>query len=517
MNAELLLTHFDRVSEAPDAVPRLRDFILDLAVKGKLVEENCKDELSQELRNRCPDADHSLPRNWFRGKVGKLLNFQYGKGLPANARQQKGPVPVFGSNGVVAYTVASLTKNPAIIIGRKGSAGALNLCVGPSWTTDVAYFVESPPFFNVRFLFVELQTLQLDKLGKGVKPGLSRRDVYDLDLVVPPLAEQSRIVAKVDELMALCDQLEDAQAKQESGRDRLTSASLQRLNNGADSETFRNHAKFCLDHLQSFTTRPHQIKPLRQTILNLAVRGQLISQASNDEPAARLLGDRQLFLDSEVEPWKLPTGWAWSSFNLIGETLGGGTPSKADSEFWRGSIPWVSPKDMKVDVITDTQDHISTSAIEQSAARLIPTGSLLMVVRGMILAHSFPTASTAVPVTINQDMKAIVPFRPDLIRFLVLLTKGLKPEVLRLVLRSTHGTCKLLTDDLFSLPIPIPPLAEQCRVIAKVDELMAVCDRLETQLTTAQTGASHLLEAVLHQALGSSDGAPELKGLLAGA
>lgn len=119
----------------------------------------------------------------------------------------------------------------------------------------------------------------------------------------------------------------------------------------------------------------------------------------------------------------------------------------------------------------------------------------------MILAHSFPTASTAVPVTINQDMKAIVPFRPDLVRFLLLLTKGLKPEVLRLVLRSTHGTCKLLTDDLFSLPIPIPPLAEQCRIVAKVEELMAVCDRLETQLTTAQTGASRLLEAVLYHAL----------------
>jgi type I restriction enzyme S subunit len=160
---------------------------------------------------------------------------------------------------------------------------------------------------------------------------------------------------------------------------------------------------------------------------------------------------------------------------------------------------------MKVDVITDTQDHISTSAVEQSAARLIPTGSLLMVVRGMILAHSFPIASTAVPVTINQDMKAIVPFRPDLIRFLVLPAKGLKPEVLRLVLRSTHGTCKLLTDDLFSLPIPIPPLAEQCRIVEKADELMAVCDRLEAQLRAASTESRRLLESVLHAALAGND------------
>jgi type I restriction enzyme S subunit len=126
-----------------------------------------------------------------------------------------------------------------------------------------------------------------------------------------------------------------------------------------------------------------------------------------------------------------------------------------------------------------------------------------MVVRGMILAHSFPTAINRAPLTINQDMKAIVPIRADLIWFLLLVTKGLKPEVLRLVLRSTHGTCKLLTDDLFSLPIPIPPLAEQGRILTKVNEMMGLCDRLEQQLTSAQAESGHLLEAILDQALSS--------------
>jgi type I restriction enzyme S subunit len=98
-------------------------------------------------------------------------------------------------------------------------------------------------------------------------------------------------------------------------------------------------------------------------------------------------------------------------------------------------------------------------------------------------------------------MKAIMPFRGDMIRFLLLLTKGLKPEILRLVLRSTHGTCKLLTDDLFSLPIPIPPLAEQCRIVARVDELRGLCDRLEERLTTAQAESRRLLDAILGQAL----------------
>ena len=134
---------------------------------------------------------------------------------------------------------------------------------------------------------------------------------------------------------------------------------------------------------------------------------------------------------------------------------------------------------MKTDVILDAQDHISDDAISASATRLIPAGALLMVVRGMILVHSFPTALAAVPLTINQDMKAVVPFRNDLARMLLIVTQGMASQVLKLVSRSTHGTCKLLTHDLFGLALPVPPLPEQTRIVTKVDELMALCDRLE--------------------------------------
>ena len=104
---------------------------------------------------------------------------------------------------------------------------------------------------------------------------------------LPPLAEQHRIVAKVDELMALCDRLEAARAEREATRDRLTAASLARLNApDPDPTTFASHARFALDALPALTTRPDQIKQLRQTILNLAVRGKLVPQDRNDEPAA---------------------------------------------------------------------------------------------------------------------------------------------------------------------------------------------------------------------------------------
>lgn len=156
---------------------------------------------------------------------------------------------------------------------------------------------------------------------------------------------------------------------------------------------------------------------------------------------------------------------------------------------------------MKCDAISDAEDHISEEAVVQSAAKMIPAGALLIVVRGMILAHSFPAALSCVPVTINQDMKAVIPFRSDLAEMLLLITKGMKPEILRPVQRSTHGTCKLLTDDLFDLPIPIPPLAEQRRILAKVNELIGLCDQLEAHLAVAQADRSRLLKSVLHDAL----------------
>ena len=100
--------------------------------------------------------------------------------------------------------------------------------------------------------------------------------------------------------------------------------------------------------------------------------------------------------------------------------LGGGTPNTARSEFWEGNIPWVSPKDMKRDHIFNTMDHISDEAIKGSTAKLLPVGSILFVVRGMILNHTLPVAKTEVPVAINQDMKALIPEMPEIAPYLLI-------------------------------------------------------------------------------------------------
>jgi type I restriction enzyme, S subunit len=541
MNPAQLLAQFGRISDAPGAIPRLRQFILELAVRGKLVDQIETDEPAAVLLRRIETEKSrrvkagamkterplshvrkdeewfELPRRWNWVRLGTITQIVMGHSPPGETYNKDGEgIPLI--NGPVEFTEGPFGKT---VVNQYTTAptnlceeGDLLLCVRGSTTgrTNVAGFkacigrgvAAIRPFFDDQYirLFIWRLRESIIAMGRGIAfPSVSRQQIVELPVPLPPLAEQFRIVAKVDELMGLCDRLEVAQAERESRRDRLAAASLQRLNQPADPDSFRDHARFHLRHFQRLTTRPDQIPQLRQTILSLAIRGKLVPQGPTDEPTQDLLGDRQVFPGSKNEPWELPLGWAWTSLKLIGETIGGGTPSKSNPEYWRGSVPWVSPKDMKVDNVQDAQDHISELAIENSSTRLIPTGSLLMVVRGMILAHSFPTAINSVPVTINQDMKAVRPFRSDLSRFLLLILKGLKPEVLRLVLRSTHGTCKLLTDDLFSLPLPIAPLAEQHRIVAKVEQLMALLDRLEAQLTTAQSTSHRLLDSFLHEAL----------------
>ena len=243
-HACLAVNDFPALTARADQMKYLRKTILNLAVRGKLVSQDTADEPASDMLKQFEskrtasfkwhessiefDASQlrRLPRNWCRFRVGEILDFRYGKGLKADDRTNDGSVPVYGSNGIVGYTTEPLTVRPAVIVGRKGSAGALNKCNGPSWTTDVAYFVEAPCFFDLDFLFFSLTALELSKLGKGVKPGLSRMDAYCEFICIPPLAEQHRIVEKINELMGLCNRLDTALRAVDNGRYQLLESLL---------------------------------------------------------------------------------------------------------------------------------------------------------------------------------------------------------------------------------------------------------------------------------------------------
>lgn len=130
-------------------------------------------------------------------------------------------------------------------------------------------------------------------------------------------------------------------------------------------------------------------------------------RAEADALADRILP--ALFLKMFGDPATNPKGWPTKSAGRAFKMVSGGTPSKAKAGFWNGSIPWVSPKDMKSVIITDTEDHITEDAIKNSATSVVPEGAAMMVVRSGILAHSVPVALAAKPMAINQDLKGMVP------------------------------------------------------------------------------------------------------------
>ena len=517
MNADRLLAHYERIADAPDAIPRLRRFILDLAVRGKLVEQDPNDEpaflsLGEGKRHKRQQIRSANLAGWSVAPVGWLLEFRYGKGLKASERLATGPVPVFGSNGIVGYCETPLTEVPSIIVGRKGSAGALNLCNGPSWTTDVAYFVEAPDYYDLRFLLIGLQALDLGSLGKGVKPGLSRSDAYDLPLSVPPLAEQHRIVAKFDELMALCDRLETARAEREATRDGLAAASLARFDApDPDPATFRDHASFALDNLTPLTTRRDQIKALRQTVLNLAVRGKLVAQHQKDNcsnqghlrvDALAETFDAQVF-DERAALFNRPVNWKIEPLSRVASNIVDclhTTPTWTDE-----GVLCIKTNQVRAGQLDLSSPYfVSEESYEIRVGRLEPKPDDVLYIReGGILGVACLVPPNA-RLCLGQRLMLIRTNDAVAPRFLELCLNS--PWIAEFATEKTTGGAapRVNMSTVRGYPIPLPPRAEQHRIVAKIDELMALCERLEASLAVAADTHRRLLDALLYEALEST-------------
>ena len=199
--------------------------------------------------------------------------------------------------------------------------------------------------------------------------------------------------------------------------------------------------------------------------------------------------------DSGVE-WlgEVPEHWDVKQVRHLVNTAGGGTPSKEREDYWAGDIPWISPKDMKRDYLDSSEDAITCEAVANSSVKLLPSGCLLIVVRGMILAHSVPVGIATREFTINQDMKALMPHSSTTSDYLLYLFKGLRDRLLELVEDSAHGTKKLGTEMFQRLPIPIPPMLEQgsilkdiLRQVGRIDLLVDRADKAHSLLVERRT------------------------------
>lgn len=196
---------------------------------------------------------------------------------------------------------------------------------------------------------------------------------------------------------------------------------------------------------------------------------------------------RATFLEMFGDPVKNDKAWTTLPFDKTGKFFSGGTPDKSNPQFWIGSFPWVSPKDMKVPTIEDSQDHISVEVFEKTSLRRIAPDHLLIVVRGMILAHSFPTAINAVEITINQDMKAIKPIDDLHVVFLQHCVKTMTPYILSLISSAGHGTKKFDSEAMKKIDIPVPPMSLQMSFVHIASKIKSLRTRLDTSHSKIKT------------------------------
>ena len=178
------------------------------------------------------------------------------------------------------------------------------------------------------------------------------------------------------------------------------------------------------------------------------------------------------------ETKEIPKGWEYVSLGETGSIISGGTPSTAILEYWDGTVPWISPKDMKKEYLSTSSELITNLALEETGIKLIEPPAILVVVRGMILLHSFPVAISTSSTTINQDMKALRCRHDILSDFLARQLTARRDEILTMTRESGHGTKAMETTLLESLNIVIPPLKEQKAITQYIDKKSIQIDLL---------------------------------------
>ena len=407
-----------------------------------------------------------------------------------------------------------------------------------------------PVIVSADYLLIFLKCPHFVNSGIPVMTGTAGQKRVPVDyfsrtpLPIPPLAEQHRIVAKVDELMALCDRLEAAQNQREQRRDQLVVASLRQSQDEEgptprcqDAEQEKEpdekdlgalapwRGSVFLQHIPRLTTRPEHIKALRQIILNLAVRGKLVGQHPEDGPASELLmqvaaeksrrvqagkirPEKPLPPLSEVEKsCELPSGWAWVRLGALVLDSDSGWSPRTENHAREGDAWGV----LKVSAVS--WDRFDPSANKQLLPGMAPRLQA-QVHKGDFLISRANTAELIARAVLVEDEPRNLMMSDKIVRLClfdrcdhryVWLVNNHADFARAYYARNATGVSPSMKNVsrnvILDLPLPLPPLAEQHRIVVKVDELMAVCDQLEANLTATQTDSRRLLEAVLHEAL----------------
>lgn len=527
-------------------IKKLRELILELAMRGKLVPQDPNDEPASELLKRIAaekaelmkqgkikkqkplpeisedEKPFKLPEGWEWVRFGNIYEMEYGNNLPQEKRTNTGEYNVYGSNGVVGTHDVACVNSPCIVIGRKGSAGALNLSLNIGcWVTDVAYSSTPPIAMNLDFVFMQFHTLGLDSLGKGIKPGLNRNDAYGLTIAIPPQNEQENIALKVKELMALCDQLEQQSLTSLDAHQQLIETLLATLTDSQSSkELSKNWSRISHNFDTLFTTEA-SIDALKQTILQLAVMGKLVPQDPNDEPASELLKrikqeKAQLVkegkikkqkplppISDEEKPFELPMGWECIRLGDLTSKMGSGsTPRGGQSAYVTSGIPFLRSQNVWNDGLhLDDVVYIDENTHSKMNGTKVFPGDVLLNITGASLGRTLIFPKNIKEANVNQHVTIVRLLLKELAPFVHLAIRS--PIIQNLVWGRQVGMAieGLSKKTLELFEFPIPPLSEQHRIVAKVNGLFIICEQLKSRLQSAQQTQLNLADTLTDAAL----------------
>ena len=526
MKLETFFEKFDQFADAPDAVAKMRELVLELAVRGRLLS-------SSNLDSSAP-ADQSepfpIPNHWKWSLIANVAD-ACGQRVPDRSFTYIDVGSIDNTRGLIksepeviapenAPSRARKLVRPGTVIYATVRPYLKNIAVidrdfSPPAIVSTAFAILHPkPFLDVRYLFYWLRSkafeAQVAERMKGVAyPAINDGEFRACAIPLPPLAEQKRIVAKVDELMALCDRLEAQQQERETRHAALARASLARF---ADAPTPAN--------LPFLFHKSYDITPsdLRKSILTLAVQGKLVPQDPNDEPAEvllktisteqeRLVKAREIRrldaapLAEDEELFSIPQTWAWTRLGQIGDWGSGSTPPRGNHELYGDGVRWLKSGELNDNrTLAGSEESVTELAVKTCSFRLNKPGDVLLAMYGATIGKVAILAEAAVT---NQAVCGCTPFSGVLNTYLFdyLLSQrdafhaasegGAQPNISKV--------------KIVGYPFPLPPLAEQRRIVAKVDQLMALVDELETQLAASRATAANLLSALVAKLAGTAN------------
>ena len=548
-------------------VKKLRELILELAVRGKLLPQDANDEPASELLKRIQaektkliaegkirkdkslspiteeEKPFELPHGWMWSRLGSIGNTQTGSTPSKSSLESFGTDIPFIKPGdmypnYVDYGNEGLSFHGAELSGRVAQPGSiLMVCIG---TIGKCNLIErdcsfnqqinsvTPYLFDSHYLLsacrsVYFHTEAWSKSSSTTIAILNKGNWEEICIPIPPLAEQHRIVAKVDELMTLCDQLEGQHTNAAEAHEKLVSHLLGTLTLSRNAEDFSANWQRIAAHFDTLFTTEASIDDLKQTLLQLAVMGKLVPQDPKDEPAsellkriqaekAKLLAEGKIKKDKSLppiaedeKPFELPQGWGWARLDELANLI-----TKGSSPKWQGVSYTESTEDVmfvtsenvgSYTLLLDSPKFVEKKFNEIEPRSILKNGDYLMNIVGASIGRT-AVYDIDILANINQAVCLIRISTTDLSRkFLLHFFNSETCLEYMFDKQVDNARPNLSMGNIAKFLIPIPPLEEQNRIVAKVDELMTLCDQLKIRIAQTNKLQQKLADVLVEQAV----------------